>query len=65
MFVFNLLHRFGLITSEEKTCLDELYHYNPLLFDVACKRVVRGVNGEMFPTSVFKLHPLLPIKRNM
>lgn len=55
------LLRFGLISSEDKVCLDELYHYNPLLFDVACKRVIIGVNGDAFPSSVFKAHPSLKI----
>ena len=56
-------YRFGLITSEEKVCLDELFKYNPLLFDVASKRLVRGSGGEKFPVHAFKKHQLvLPAK---
>ena len=40
--------------------LNELYNYNPLLFDFACKRLVTGPEGERFPPSVFKAHPKLP-----
>ena len=52
--------RQGFITQEEASVLNELYNYNPLLFDFACKRLVRGPLGEKFPPQVFKAHPLLP-----
>ena len=52
--------RFGLITADQCRALNELYHYNPLLFDFATKRVLRGPRGESFPVSIFKQHPLLP-----
>ena len=52
--------RFGLITADQCRALNELYHYNPLLFDFATKRILRGPRGESFPVSVFKQHPLLP-----
>ncbi|CAI8012358.1 hypothetical protein GBAR_LOCUS7924 [Geodia barretti] len=52
--------RQGFITQEEASVLNELYNYNPLLFDFACKRLVRGPSGEKFPPQVFKAHPLLP-----
>ena len=55
--------RFGLITADQCRALNELYHYNPLLFDFATKRVLRGPNGESFPVSIFKQHPLLPPSR--
>ena len=54
------LYSYGLITQEDCTVLNELYNFNPLLFDVACKRLVRGPNGEKFPPGVFKAHPKLP-----
>jgi hypothetical protein len=54
------LLRQGFITQEEASILNELYNYNPLLFDFACKRLVRGPSGEKFPPQVFKAHPLLP-----
>ena len=51
------VHRWGLITPEECTALNELYQYNPLLFDVACKRLVsvETQDGKRvhFPVSVF------------
>ena len=31
----------GYITSEERTCLNEIYDYNPLLFDFALKRTMK------------------------
>lgn len=55
--------RRGIITQAQKDALNELYHFNPLLFDVACKRLARGPNGEFFPPGVFKAHPKLPIQR--
>ena len=54
------LLRQGFITQEDCAVLNELYNYNPLLFDFACKRLVRGPSGEQFPLQVFKAHPLLP-----
>ena len=54
---------YGVITAEECSALNELYNYNPLLFDIASKRLVRGQNGEQFPASVFKAHPNLPPSR--
>ena len=58
------LKRFGMITDEECNALNDLYNYNPLLFDVASKRLLRGPNGEQFPASVFKAHPNLPPYRS-
>lgn len=54
------LVRLGLITSEEKACLDELYQYNPLIFDFACKRCLK-YNGKMFPPTLFMEHKHLPV----
>jgi len=54
------LLRYRLITAEQKDALNELYSYNPLLFDLACKRCLVGPNGGIFPTNVFKAHPNLP-----
>lgn len=56
----SVLSRYRLITAEQKEVLNELYNYNPLLFDLACKRCLVGPNGGMFPSSVFKAHPSLP-----
>lgn len=56
----SVLLRYQLITAEQKEVLNELYDYNPLLFDLACKRCLVGPNGGMFPLSAFKAHPSLP-----
>ncbi len=52
--------RHGLITAAECAALNEMYNFNPLLFDFACKRLLRGQNKEAFPSTLFKQHPLLP-----
>ena len=58
------MYRWGMITAEERAALNELYHYNPLLFDLACKRLVtvetEGGRRIRFPAAAFKEHPLLP-----
>jgi predicted TIM-barrel fold metal-dependent hydrolase len=43
----------GLLTSDERKALDEVFRYDPRLFDLALKRTLRGRNGERFPPSVF------------
>lgn len=50
----------NLIQPHQVPCLNELYNYNPLLYDIALKRLVRGPNGGQFPASVFKKHPDIP-----
>ena len=51
----------GYITAEERTALNEIYDYNPLLFDFVLKRTLRHTEtGMKFPDSVFVEHPLLP-----
>ena len=35
------LKSLGYITSHEKKCLDEIYNYNPLLFDFVLKRTIK------------------------
>ena len=48
------LVRLGLITSEERKCLNEIYNCNPLLFDYALKRTVRDpTTGKHLPATVF------------
>ena len=50
----------GLITENERESLNEIYEYNPLLFDLAVKRTVRHpVTGDRFPPSVFESNPAL------
>lgn len=51
----------GHITPEEREGLNEIYDYNPLLFDFVLKRTLRhSTTGAMFPLSVFAEHPSLP-----
>lgn len=47
----------GLITAEEREQLNEIYDYNPLLFDFVAKRTVKLPDAETgFPASVFMIH---------
>ncbi len=48
------LVRYGMLTAEEREWLNEIYDFNPLLFDYAVKRTIRHpVSGARFPASVF------------
>jgi len=50
----------GYITAKEREALNEMYHYNPLLFDFVLKRTLRHTqSGKRFPPSVFLEHPKL------
>lgn len=50
----------GHITSQERQALNEIYDYNPLLFDFVLKRTLRhSETGKKFPPSVFLEHPSL------
>jgi predicted TIM-barrel fold metal-dependent hydrolase len=54
------LVRLGVLTAEEKKHLDEIYDFNPLLFDFAVKRTVRHpASGRRFSSVVFLPHPEL------
>ena len=48
------LQKQGYITKDERACLNEIYDYNPLLFDFVLKRTIR-VPGEQrrLPATVF------------
>jgi predicted TIM-barrel fold metal-dependent hydrolase len=49
------LVKHGLIEPEEREWLNEIYDYNPLLFDYALKRTLRHPEtGTQFPISVFR-----------
>lgn len=51
----------GHITSEERDALNEIYDYNPLLYDFVLKRTLRqSKTGQKFPHSIFIEHPDLP-----
>jgi predicted TIM-barrel fold metal-dependent hydrolase len=48
------LVRHGLLTAAEREALNEIYDYNPLLFDYVVKRTIRDPeSGTRFPASVF------------
>jgi predicted TIM-barrel fold metal-dependent hydrolase len=49
----------GFLTRADRQALNEIYDFDPLLFDLALKRTLRGAQGERFPTSVFEAHPAL------
>ena len=48
----------GFITSEERTALNEIYDYNPLLFDFVLKRTMRHPETkQQLAPSVFMENP--------
>jgi predicted TIM-barrel fold metal-dependent hydrolase len=47
----------GLITESERGLLDEIYDYNPLLYDFVMKRTIKGPDGQRIPNTVFLAHP--------
>jgi uncharacterized protein len=50
----------GYITEAERAALNEIYDYNPLLFDLATKRALKSPStGTKFPASVFMTRPEL------
>ncbi len=50
----------GYITAQEREALNEIYDFNPLLFDFVLKRTLRHTEtGAHFPPSVFLEHPEL------
>ena len=50
----------GYITYKERDLLNEIYDYNPLLFDYVLKRTIRHPETkDRFPNRVFKVHPAL------
>jgi predicted TIM-barrel fold metal-dependent hydrolase len=54
------LVRGGYITAAERAGVNEIYDYNPLLFDFVLKRMLkRPGTGRRLPASVFMTHPLL------
>ena len=56
------LSRKGYITAEERTQLNEIYDFNPLLFDFVLKRTIRlPGTGKKLPDSVFMVNKSLGI----
>lgn len=50
----------GFLSREEREALNELFAYNPLLFDFVLKRTVHAPgSGERFPASIFMENPAL------
>jgi len=59
------LRRQGYITSDERVCLNEIYDYNPLLFDFALKRTIRIPGTEQrLPPGVFMANPAIEAGRS-
>ncbi len=56
------LHDDGYLDEAEREALNEIYDYNPLLFDLALKRTLHGPKGERLPPSVFHEHAALPLR---
>lgn len=55
------LFRHGLISAQQRQLLNEIYRYNPLLFDYVVKRTVHLPGTERkFPARIFMAHPDLP-----
>jgi mannonate dehydratase len=53
----------GYIQEHERSLLNEIYEYNPLLFDYVLKRTLRGpTSGKPFSPKVFELNPQLAPK---
>ena len=52
----------GYITSDERASLNEIYHYNPLLFDFALKRALKLPNtSKRLPPSMFMSNAALGV----
>jgi predicted TIM-barrel fold metal-dependent hydrolase len=54
------LRKQGYIATEERACLNEIYDYNPLLFDFVLKRTIKlpGTHQHL-PASIFMASPAL------
>ncbi|HYP52834.1 MAG TPA: amidohydrolase family protein, partial [Pyrinomonadaceae bacterium] len=54
------LVRAGYIAPDERRALNEVYDYNPLLFDLALKRTLKAPGtGRRLPASIFTANPAL------
>ena len=52
----------GYITSEERNLLNEIYDYNPLLFDLVLKRTLRLPGSDRrFPATMFMRNSALGV----
>ncbi|KAF2077187.1 hypothetical protein CYY_001508 [Polysphondylium violaceum] len=57
-----LLAKNGLITSEERDIVNEIYNYNPILFDFVLKRILRSPSGKQFCLSIFRTNSFFDLK---
>jgi uncharacterized protein len=56
------LVRNGYITEDERACLNEIYDYNPLLFDFALKRTIKHPESQkQLPASLFMVNRALGV----
>ncbi len=54
------MEKLGYISAQERKLLNEVYHYNPLLFDFVLKRTIKHPkSGETFSSEIFEQNPLL------
>ncbi|GAM26770.1 hypothetical protein SAMD00019534_099450 [Acytostelium subglobosum LB1] len=52
--ITTLLANRGLITPDERDVVNEIYRFNPILFDVVLKRILRSpITGNRFSSSIF------------
>jgi predicted TIM-barrel fold metal-dependent hydrolase len=50
----------GYLTADERICLNEIYDFNPLLFDFALKRTIKLPGSQrQLPASIFMTNPAL------
>lgn len=62
LFSTKKLVKLGYITEEQRALLNEVYDYDPLIFDVVLKRTLRHPTiGSRFPGAVFQTKPELGI----
>jgi len=52
----------GLITTEERELVNEIYHYNPILFDFCLKRILRSSSGKQFCLSIFRTNSFFDLR---
>jgi predicted TIM-barrel fold metal-dependent hydrolase len=53
------LVKLGLISAEDRPILNEIYNFNPLLYDLMVKLAMRGKDGQMLPREMFGAHPAI------
>jgi predicted TIM-barrel fold metal-dependent hydrolase len=57
-----ILAKQGYITTSERNLVNEIYHYNPLLFDFVLKRTIKlPGTSKRFPASMFMVNEVLGV----